>query len=458
MKHSSEKKVYFTALVPRWDTGFTDQLTRFMAMRKLGLSLGYTYLHTPMASGRTERVVIEGPRWPLQRLYLRALRVYYKYLTGNSHYNPHHLLGLNEYFASQEVGYKPCITDLKVVEVDLSGAFLARNNISTLEGLQRWIKKAVLQEEASGHPLLVRLILPIPIGAALAMLASIPATTDGLDLRAIYSERRRKHPWKSKFPRGRVKTLVHIRLGDKAAFKTPWNTWFYFNRRPHPQHPQLGMRATWETARGENEFKQLTVVDFHDFVQGLTSRFADGTFAMVFSSDGFGGTAISFRDAWFLASRRRITQRITKEQLNILSKHLWRYNRQFKVLRSIKNSVSIIGETPVKFFHFFHSCLTADLVITAFPVQHFTVWNLMTLYAGSGDTPVMPVVILLYKPGAQKELRDFLVKNSKYAGKIIPVNIAAPDFDQIIARLSELLPDLDTPTLMVPSNAPGGRQ
>ena len=107
-------------------------------------------------------------------------------------------------------------------------------------------------------------------------------------------------------------------------------------------------------------------LNFYNFTQRLISYFDDGTFAIHFSSDGF---KRAFSTLYNMSNYNPILG-MTKKQLSTIIKRYKYYEPEFEILKGIKNSVSVIGETKPNLLDLIHSTFTADLVITAFPVQH----------------------------------------------------------------------------------------
>ncbi len=425
-RNARAKKIYFT-VASNSGAGVGDQLTSFSKLYELGLLWGYPYLHTPLRAPRSMEILPVGLPWPWGGLYTRAWRFWQRHLATHSHRNIYHFLGLNQHL-EQRAGQRPRIERLRAITLVLSAPMLENNNISTIEELRHYAENhiAIKSGSANRRDVLLRLRMDGSILCLANLLKSAPYSIDKPDFRAIYFEQRGKHPHRSKFPRGKLKMLVHIRLGDTAAIKTPWNTWLYYGRKTSHR---------WMECRDQNGFEQLTVTDFHNFVQQLLVRFSDDTFAVQFSSDGF-DRAFSSLD--YVVRTNRFPQ-VTAEKMSILNQHRSRFKREFKRLKSVKNSVSVIGETPPNLLHLVHSILTADLIIAAFPAQHHTVTNFIATHTSCDNAPPL---ILLCKPHAQAKLRDYLLAKPRQSEKIIPVNIAAPEVDEIITRLGKLFPTL----------------
>ena len=417
------EKIYFTVLSNT--AGITDSLDYLMKLRNFGLSLGYTYLHTPQFSQRSIGLL------KVSQLKNGQLRnKIHGYINRHKRYNIWHFIGINPYFfAKNQTVKQQYDSSWKIVNLNLHNPMLKKKGISTIEELQRYAKTLVAAGCSPKNPCLLRLtgfdrephLWPIIIQAP-------PAPVGELDLWQIYLAHSNKYPHRSRFKNGKLNMLVHLRMGDCAPIKTPWNTFLFYTRN-------LKIKQ-WEEYRDPNGFGQLTVTDFHDFIRRLTSCFNDGTFATVFSSDGFKKSFRAFNNS---SKIHKHAMNITPKQIRALNKYRKHNEHEFNLLKSIKNSISIIGETRKNLFDFIHSALTADLIVTAFPVQHTGTVGLLFKYARYSRSKEMPTFILLYKPSQEKNLADRGLARNK---KIIPVNIAAPDFDQVTRRLIELHPQI----------------
>ena len=417
------QKTYFTHVLNS-SAGLTDYLGQIKMVRKLGLSLGYVYIHRRTTNRRNT-----GLMMPLTLPWFLAKKVnrVYRWFVRN-HPSIYDHLGWTEHFSREAKAERlPALTECKKVDVVLGDRVLERQGITSLDGLQRWIKEIVSRESLSDRPLVVSIRLIYPLSLLKAIVRSIPDSIDDLNPRSIYSEHHRAAFPKSRFPEQGLKTLMHIRLGDVAPVRTPWKTWICLERQEKP--------SVWREYRNESEFHQLTVADFYDFIRGLSTRFDDNAFALQIFSDGFERTfsqiLLDNNDP-----RKGNSLGLLRKQLKALLKQRKRCARELKPPKKIKNSVSTIGETPGKLTKLIDAVATANLLIVAFPNQVMA-FNLMDRFYSSAETPP---AVLLHKPVSGKPLRDFLKDNP--SRKIIPVDVSAPDFDDVAVRLVELFPQL----------------
>lgn len=341
-------------------------------------------------------------------------------------------IGLSRHFAREaQAARHPRPEECEQVRVVLSDRVLEEQSITTLERLHRFVKDAVSGKSTGGKPLLVCLHLGYPLKLYDRIIRQIPDSIDNLDLSSVYWKQRREHPRKSAFPGKGLKTLVHVRLGDTAAVSTPWKTYVYWQAKGLSS--LSGAPVRWKECRHENEFSQLTVADFCRFIQGLNTRFRDDAFALSIFSDGFKRFF-----AYFYAHNDypQMGLGLPRKKMKALFKRRRDCARELKRLEKIKNSVPIIGEGTGKLIKLIDAVHDGELLIVAFPGQTtaFRILNVL------GSPAERPPVVFLYKPVAEELMRRFLEDNS--SAKIIPVDISAPDFDGVAARLVECLPRL----------------
>ncbi len=335
-------------------------------------------------------------------------------------------IGFTRYFARDAEAEKhPHPRECERIDIRLGNRALKKEGITTLEGLERWVK-GVVSRRVSDKPLLVCIRVNSPARVFYSMMDSISDSVDNLDLQPVYFEQRRERRRKSVFPGEGLKTLVHIRLGDVAAVRTPWKTWIVREKKlTSPFH--------WKEFRNESEFGQLTVADFYHFIQGLNARFDDNTFALSIFSDGF---ERFFNEACFCNNHLGPGFGLLRKQMKALLKRRWDCARELRRLKEIKNSVSIIGEGTGKLVKLIDAVHDGELLIVAVPGQA-TAFRMTEVLGFSAEKPP---AVFLYKPVAEEHIRRFLEDNS--SAKIIPVDVSAPDFDGAAVRLVEFLPQL----------------
>jgi len=395
------KGVYFT--IQPTDAGFTDQMIQFSAFYKLGLSLGYSYLHTSFSSQRS------GSSSAWQQASMAYSDVY-------------DFLGFNAYFHKQTV--EMIAKSLCEVGLRLDDALLERHGVRMFPDLQAFVGALLLK---SGHVetgVLVRFILAGGRDFFGLIQSSIPNYPDGLDLRDIYFEARRARPWMSTCPAGRLKTLIHIRQGDTAVIETPWHTFI-------PLRPKENAFIEHRNLADIPNARMMLVEEFRDFLVSLLSHFTFDTLSISVFSDGFK------RSFEVLNSERKKLRLTPAQQQWLFASEASYEQRAFEGLRAIPNVRIVLGEDPPQLCDFIHSCLTADLIVTG-PQQRLIPKLIATYF-----TPVnMPVVVVVYRGGRNEE------NVQSYHGRLgladrkerlVYVDILDPNIATLACRLTELL-------------------
>ena len=179
--------------------------------------------------------------------------------------------------------------------------------------------------------------------------SKIPDFPDQLDLRKVYFSQRKRRPIKSRFIEGKIKLLVHIRLGDIGTVKTPWNTFI----------PLIGPKKMDEIANlNDAECNYiLDIKNYYDFIQKFISYFDSELFSIVVSSDGY--------KAAFKKIKRNIKKfDFDSNQLKALKRIEVTYDQEnFSIFKDFKNLVCIVGENDNNLYDLIHSSLMADIII-----------------------------------------------------------------------------------------------
>ncbi len=355
-------------------------------------------------------------------------------LRGRSTYD---FIGLEQYFACDKT-----LPDVNSFPKKLchtivwSDRFLESNGISSYDSLARHIQSIVSRESTSGSPLLLVFDRQYPMQVLKKILSTIPEPepADALNLRAIYFQQRKKQPQRSGFARGRLKILAHLRLGDRAAVHMPWGLWIY----------RSGAPLRWKQSHRERDCPGLTVADFYQFMRGLLGHFPPDTIDAQIYSDGFG------RTMKMLGGRKREMARqsdplVSRSRLCLAERRLLRQDLKYQgrllrqLLKGLPNSTCFIGEKKSQLFSLIHAAVEADLVITAFPLQHTLITQLMRFYT---TQEIQPTFLLLHKPDVMSgndvwvELKSKLLANFSAQGMFgIFVDISAPDFSALTQQI-----------------------
>ncbi len=421
-----ESEVYFAVIPAHQCRGFGTYLKNLRAIRKLGLSLGYAYFHIRQTTPRSSTVyVYQNPHKPMSR-WKRLIFIFNSLINRYYYRDAFDFIGLNQFFLGKTPqAENDLYKEFKKVNLALSDAFLKENNISGLEELQRQILKIASESKEPGRPLLLNFSWVYPSNNLDEVIRLIPDSIDNLDFRTIYFQHGGGRPRKSGFPECSLRTLVHIRLGDRVPIKTPWGTWLHY--AVASSQPKTDGHHGWREHHDESEFYSLTIPDFYRFTQSLISHYGDQKFGVKFFSDGFD------RSLMDIYSNNNTVRRLSPGEIKLLHQNRRRYQREFKILKNIPNSTCSIGEKPAGLFKLIRACIETDLIIVGFPIQHNLVWSLVETYT---TAETMPVVIFLYKPGMESSIETFIRQHEpKVTEKMIPVNIASPDFSRLTEHL-----------------------
>ena len=384
------------------------------------LSLGYTYRHIPFHSPRTA----SGQSTTSLRRISRHLLGLGARLERRLAPDIYDFLGFNEHFRSRTI---PPDEKLDEVEVGLSDDVLREQAIHSLSELQAFVRQCVAVRPDKDTPALVKLRLTGGRNFIGMIHDGIPAYPDGLDLRRIYFQTRRRRPWSQRFPNGRVRTVVHMRQGDTAVVKTPWETYI-----------PLRLRGSGSTFTEHPTFSDIPgnlmqVSDFHLFVSELSSHFDKGAFSNLFFSDGF--------DRSFQVLGRQIDRlQLPPDRTEALLESRQGYDRrEFARLANMPNSKLVIGESARQLCSLVHSALTADLIIIG-PQQRMV----PKLLANYCPHDAMPLVIALERGDHEGELERYhrMIGLHSRREKFIYVNVDDLNFGRIIDRLAQALPQL----------------
>ncbi|MGB0383481.1 MAG: hypothetical protein ACPGWR_01535 [Ardenticatenaceae bacterium] len=420
-KTKSKRKMFFN--IKPSNGGVTSQLLQFTALYKLGLSLGYCYVHQPFYSPRSSD--IRADQWPasMPEQWWRDVVVRWKQFESRFHPGVYDFIGFNEYLSAKTERYD--CSNIKPIILQIGDSLTDANNVSTFESLQRYVADFVNERVGRQKKSMVTFSLLPGSGRNFFGLINdtIPDFQDGLNLREVYFEARRKQPWPNKYPVGRLKVAVHIRQGDTAVVKTPWDTYILAWNKSDGKFKYV-------EAADLNTFAKvplLPVDDYHEFVQQLTARFAADDFSFLFLSDGF-------QRAFERVSKKVEKLDLTDTQIAVLKRSQKSYDkRAFAKFDDINNSAAIVGEHPTKLCDLLHSVLLADIVIVG--TQQKLVPKFLSNYS---DPDTMPILIVLYRAGKPKHHTLGL---NEVRHKFIYVDMNQPDYDAIALRLSELLGD-----------------
>jgi len=386
--------------------GLTDQLIIFKICHKLGVSLGYEYVHTPFSFTRSSDKIDS-------------------------------FIGINDYFTFK-VG-DPCLKNCEFVEINLTVLF-QKHNFIALSELQGFIKQKVLNiSSSSDKKIIVRFMQTYKIKKGLLFriyskflrLENQPVrqsqlsnwlnsqVPDQFDFRSIYFQARKKCPRKPRFTDGKIKLLVHIRQGDTAVIETPWQTFVpVWKQNQFIEFCDIGHVGD----------KYIHVHDYFSFLNQFLTYFEKSTFSVIVSSDGY-------KRGFEKIYKNRHRFNFTSKQLNELKQAESLYDQEkFALFKKLDNCLCLVGETDENLFDLIHSSLIADIIVIG--TQQRMLPKLLALY---GDVNNPPILIVLHK-GSKPPNYDGIRLDEKRA-RIIPLKLDEMNLEYVVAEVRQELAD-----------------
>lgn len=381
-------KTFFT-IEPTY-SGFTDQLTQFSAFYKLGLHLGYDYLHTAFISHRSNGSDIAPP------------------VAGP---DIHGFIGLNAHFQRRQqtiaIG-----ANVEPIVMRLSDDIVPAVATGSLAELAGHVERSI--GRTSG-PALVKFQLDGERKRIFSLIhAAIPQFQDGLDLPALYVDARVRAPIATLHHGDGLKIVVHIRQGDTSVVETPWGSFIPVWCHRGDQLVEYESFASIPSTQWQFEVGQ-----YRQFLDELLARLAPArSSTLVFSDGADRGLKLIESSLEKLAW--------SPEQIASFNQATAGYDqRQFACFAGMEGIDLHVGETPLKLFQLVHSILEADIVVVSNQQRMAP-----KLVANLGREN-SPKVIVLYKQAIPNN-SDVICNDQ---GRFIYVDIANPDFDSLLRRL-----------------------
>ncbi|MGC9524559.1 MAG: hypothetical protein ACP5D7_03375 [Limnospira sp.] len=336
-------EIYFTiAFKP--GAGLTDQLLQFSSFYRLGLVLGYRYVHTPADNFRSSSRVYE-------------------------------FLGFNDFFPLQISEFER--RSHSRFSLPISDHKLQLSRVKNIVDLLLFVKASVenFKQKTDVEPILLAFELEGYQRLFFAWIhKGIPDFPDGLNLRSHYEEKRRQHPARSHFQDDKIKLLVHIRQGDTGYLKTPWNTVV----------PVLGSHQFTELEHlGDLREQYIDIPDYFRMLQKLVQFLGADRLSIAIASDGYDRTFETLEPhldklGWTPEQRRQIE----RSRLDYES-------REFAPFNQFKNTTILLGETEENLRSFIHACLTADIILVGYQQHQRMIPKLLAIYDRESDPPIL---------------------------------------------------------------------
>lgn len=384
--------VYFTVLPSK--AGFTDQLFQFSTFYKLGLELGYSYRHSTVVNSR------EGSEG------------IFDFLGFNEHFRekvterevPYRRMGVNNRYMREQVSllygirrkvrfwfhYLRYFRRFNFIDIGPGDTRPDDVEPDDLESFMDSVRRVVARRyDAGGRRMnVVRFHLCERGRYFFGQLAplinqEIPYYQDRLDLRETYFRLRRSQPVQSSFGEDRLNLLVHIRLGDTALIRTPWQSyiplWSGWEQVPLKEYSDR---------QGEVFGQVMDVDDYARFLAHLNSYFDTSRQSVAVFSDGYdAGFKVLFRHIKDLGLDDRRIAELRDMQPDYES-------ARFALFDEFDNTTCRIGENITDLQELIHASLTADVIIVGCH-QRMIPKFLATYYDISLEHP--PIIIVLYK-------------------------------------------------------------
>jgi hypothetical protein len=385
---------YFT--IEPTESGFTDQLMQFNAFYKLGLALGYDYLHTPFRSHRSS--ASDLPRTGVGRQVVVP--------------DVHEFIGINHHFAARQALGPVDVGNPTATTIRLSDDVLVESNIGDFQSLVEHVRRLARQSADAGA---IKFCLDGPRRRLFGLIqAELPAFPDGLSLPRIYSDARVRAPMESLHRETGLKILLHVRQGDTGVLATPWGTrmpvWS-FRKDRLKEYEDFGQIPSAELLFDVPEYKR--------FLDGFLDRLRPSEKSLLVFSDG---ASRSFK---IVESNLEKLAWSPEKIASFRQSRLDYDQRQFECFAGSEDIRLHVGEEPTKLFQLIHSAIESDVVIVS--NQQRLVPKLVANLGGANS----PKVVVLYK-GAVPDNSD-VIRNDR--DRFIYVDIANPDFDAVIRRL-----------------------
>lgn len=359
---TAQKEGYFTVELKR--AGFTDQLVKFVVFYNLGKSLNCKYYFTPLKSERSSAIT-ESNRKVTEKEDAKYSDVY-------------DFLGLHDYLKSISVDEGNLECDLIILELD--EFFFIERGLESRELITKYLKLKVYPLIKNKEQVHIKIMME---GASsfFGMFNKMNGCPDsGLDFRSAFQEKQKQiNHSDSELDFPKCRAMVHIRQGDTAMIKTPWNTyinvWNRFN---------ISMRE-YENPREARTSENIEIDEYYSFLKSLCDCFEDEILPITVFSDGYKRAL----EACVLNKNRLGLSESQAEQLNVLSQT---YNREaFRAFEKDNRFKLNVGEADTKLFELIRTLLRVRIVVVG--TQQRMVPKFLSVYCTSKN---MPLVIVLY--------------------------------------------------------------
>ncbi|MGH7885233.1 MAG: hypothetical protein ACRENO_06010 [Thermodesulfobacteriota bacterium] len=411
---NNQDNIYFTIVTAK--SGFTDKLNQFNAFYRLGCNMGFNYYHTDFISFRSSNSVLNEKPTIISKIHRTVqmiIRLIKYYLLNKYYFEIFNFIGFNDYLKSKNRRINP--KSFKKIDIVLDDKLILEEMIESVDDFKNYINRILSNYKQQRKMIIFRvekggrkLIKPI--------LLHIPAYPDQLGLRAHFFKIRQKHKRNSNFNKNKIKVLVHIRKGDTAFIKTPWNTYIQMIKDFFIETKNI-------TDLTDNNY--VNICDFKFFIEKIISLHSEDKFSTLIFSDGF-------ERAFSIIYLNMEKLNFTKHQINQIMKTEKFYNKkQFEVFENIRGTKLIVGETDRKLKNLIFSVLEADIVVIG------TKQGMIKIFLENYfDITNMPIVVVLFR-GNHPQTPS--LNNEIISRKFIFVDVDNSNDDKVFSRLNLLL-------------------
>lgn len=354
----AERESYFTVDV---DTGgFTDQLIKFIVFYSFGTSLNCKYYYTPIQSERSS--ALEGNTKNTDKEYSDIFD----------------FLGLQDYL--KEISVDTAKLDSKPYTLKLDEFFFLERGLESKELIIAYLKLKLYSSIKNQKKVNIRIMLE-GYSSFFGIYNKLDGWEDsGLDFRSAFLK---KHSQTEQQISGQdfsnPRAIVHIRQGDTAMIKTPWNT--YVNVWGDSK---ISMKE-FDDPRKARATGHIKIEEYYEFLKLLSDHFENELTPLTVFSDGY---KRAFNNCIFNQNKLGFTESQV-EQLAELSEI---YDRQaFRIFDNDSRFHLRIGEEDEKLYQMIQMLLHANIVVMG--TQQRMVPKFLSVYCNARN---MPLVIVLY--------------------------------------------------------------
>ncbi len=395
----SEKTIFFSIIPVA--AGFTDQLLQFMVLYKLGLALGYPYIHSNFYSNRSSQQIYD-------------------------------FLGFNQYWSWNIKNIDLAEYELMYLGFD-NNSLDELNKLNNLAELQEYCRSTMANTSCEKNKVIVFFKFKGISKARLKLFSLINSEIgdyqDNFNLRKIYFDAKSDRPKQnSYFQQDKIKLLIHIRAGDIATIKTPWGDFIRSMKSIQDEGAKTGKNLDNISWLVKNT-KSIEAEDYYRFSRDLISGLGAENVSTCIFSDGYKRAFDFIKDN---LAKIKLTPEKTQQILDLSNAY---ETEQFGIFKNLENSSIIMGESDEKLFNLIDSCLVADIFIIG------NMQRMIPKFLANYYNPQKPplIFVLSKNPNSSSIIKTYardLALDSRKA-TVIPVNLDDYKIEELIEIAKE---------------------